>query len=66
MIRKMHGVSDYAVRARAAINGGGTGVGGGRPDILHVALDVGYGSHEAFTWAFREQFGVTPEAIRAL
>jgi len=37
----------------------------GAPDILRVALDVGYGSHEAFTRAFREQFGVTPESVRA-
>jgi AraC family transcriptional regulator len=37
----------------------------GAPDILQVALHVGYGSHEAFTRAFREQFGVTPEAVRA-
>ena len=37
----------------------------GAPDILKVALHVGYGSHEAFTRAFREQFGVTPEAVRA-
>ena len=37
----------------------------GAPDILTVALDWGYGSHEAFTRAFREQFGVTPEELRA-
>lgn len=37
----------------------------GAPDILAVALDAGYGSHEAFTRAFRDQFGLTPEAIRA-
>ena len=37
----------------------------GAPDILAVALDAGYGSHEAFTRAFREQFGLTPEALRA-
>ena len=37
----------------------------GAPDILTVALDAGYGSHEAFTRAFREQFGVTPEMLRA-
>jgi AraC family transcriptional regulator len=37
----------------------------GAPDILAVALDTGYGSHEAFTRAFREQFGVTPEECRA-
>lgn len=37
----------------------------GAPDILAVAVDAGYGSHEAFTRAFREQFGLTPEALRA-
>ena len=36
----------------------------GAPDILSIALDAGYGSHEAFTRAFRDQFGVTPEAVR--
>jgi AraC family transcriptional regulator len=38
---------------------------GGAPDILAVALDAGYGSHEAFTRAFSDQFGLTPEEIRA-
>jgi AraC family transcriptional regulator len=37
----------------------------GAPDILGVALDADYGSHEAFTRAFRDHFGVTPEAVRA-
>lgn len=37
----------------------------GAPDILAVALESGYGSHEAFTRAFRDQFGVTPETVRA-
>lgn len=37
----------------------------GAPDILNVALDHGYSSHEAFTRAFRDQFGVTPEEVRA-
>jgi len=37
----------------------------GAPDILAVALDAGYGSHEAFTRAFRDQFGKTPEVVRA-
>ncbi len=45
------------VAARALAKGAG--------DILQVALDAGYGSHEAFTRAFREQFGLTPEALRA-
>ena len=37
----------------------------GAPDILTVAIGAAYGSHEAFTRAFREQFGLTPEALRA-
>ena len=37
---------------------------GGAPDILALALDVGYGSHEAFTRAFRAQFEITPETVR--
>jgi AraC family transcriptional regulator len=37
----------------------------GAPDILNVALDADYGSHEAFTRAFRDHFGVTPEAVRS-
>jgi AraC family transcriptional regulator len=42
--------------ARMLANGGN--------DILTVALDFGYGSHEAFTRAFRDQFGLTPESVR--
>lgn len=38
----------------------------GAPDILQVALEAGYGSHEAFTRAFREQFGLTPDETRTL
>ncbi|KRR29787.1 AraC family transcriptional regulator [Bradyrhizobium retamae] len=37
----------------------------GAPDILSLALDSDYSSHEAFTRAFRDHFGVTPEAVRA-
>jgi len=36
----------------------------GAPDILTLALEAGYNSHEAFTRAFRDQFGVTPESVR--
>src|SRR6201995_5275922 len=38
---------------------------GGAPDILTLALEADYGSHEAFTRAFRDHFGVTPEAVHA-
>jgi AraC family transcriptional regulator len=34
------------------------------PDILSVALEAGYGSHEAFSRAFRQHFGLTPEQLR--
>jgi AraC family transcriptional regulator len=37
----------------------------GAPDILTVALVAGYDSHEAFTRAFRDQFGLAPELLRA-
>ena len=36
----------------------------GAPNILSIALDAGYGSHEAFTRAFRERFQHTPESVR--
>ncbi|CAM3946735.1 Right origin-binding protein [Pseudomonas reidholzensis] len=37
---------------------------GGQAEILQVALAAGYGSHEAFTRAFGEQFGVSPRQVR--
>src|SRR6476659_10496766 len=37
----------------------------GAPDILSLALEADYSSHEAFTRAFRDHFGVTPEMVRA-
>jgi AraC family transcriptional regulator len=36
----------------------------GAPSILDLALDWGYGSHEAFSRAFRDQFGIAPEQVR--
>jgi AraC family transcriptional regulator len=37
----------------------------GAPDILDLALQSGYSSHEAFTRAFRQQFGTAPESVRS-
>lgn len=37
----------------------------GAPNILGVALDACYASHEAFTRAFHDRFGCTPEEVRA-
>jgi AraC family transcriptional regulator len=36
----------------------------GHADILGLAIETGYGSHEAFSRAFRAQFGMTPEEVR--
>jgi AraC family transcriptional regulator len=36
-----------------------------KANIVDVALETGYGSHEAFTRAFRDQFDLTPEQLRA-
>src|ERR1700750_2290622 len=52
------------VRARRLTEAART-LAAGAPDILQVALDAEYGSHEAFTRAFRDHFGVTPETVRA-
>jgi AraC family transcriptional regulator len=37
----------------------------GSVDILTLALETGYSSHEAFTRAFKEQFGRTPAEVRS-
>jgi AraC family transcriptional regulator len=52
------------VRARRLSNAA-QALSGGARDILSVALEAGYGSHEAFTRAFRQQFDMTPEEVRA-
>ncbi len=36
----------------------------GERDILNLALSMGYGSHEAFSRAFKEHFLTTPESVR--
>ena len=36
----------------------------GADNILDLALEHGYASHEAFSRAFRAQFGMTPEEVR--
>jgi AraC family transcriptional regulator len=37
---------------------------GGKDEILRVALDAQYGSHEAFTRAFTACFGTSPSSVR--
>jgi AraC-like DNA-binding protein/predicted enzyme related to lactoylglutathione lyase len=36
-----------------------------RADVLRIALDAGFRSHESFTRAFRGEFGVPPSAYRS-
>jgi AraC family transcriptional regulator len=57
-----YSVMEY-VRARRLTEAAGA-LAAGAPDILAVALDSAYASHEAFTRAFRDQFGLTPEKVR--
>lgn len=40
-------------------------LGEGAPDILQLALEVGYSSHEAFSRAFRDHFAMSPEQVRS-
>ncbi|HEY1878524.1 MAG TPA: helix-turn-helix domain-containing protein [Caulobacteraceae bacterium] len=55
-------VMDY-VRARR-LSHAAEALAGGAQNILEVALGAGYGSHEAFSRAFRARFGLAPEAVR--
>jgi AraC family transcriptional regulator len=54
----------HYVRSRRLTQAARSLASGDAPDILNLALDAGYGSHEAFTRAFRAQFGTTPEMVR--
>jgi AraC family transcriptional regulator len=51
------------VRARR-LSDAAKSLAAGAPNILTVALDAGYNSHEAFTRAFRDRFQETPENVR--
>jgi AraC family transcriptional regulator len=55
-------VMEY-VRARR-LSDAARALADGAQDILDVAIASGYGSHEAFTRAFRARFGATPETVR--
>jgi len=55
-------VMDY-VRARR-LSQAALRLADGADDILGLALGTGYGSHEAFSRAFKRRFGVTPEDVR--
>lgn len=51
------------VRGRR-LSAAATALANGAADILELALQSGYGSHEAFSRAFKNLFGITPDAVR--
>jgi AraC family transcriptional regulator len=55
-------VMDYARSRR--LSEAARALARGASNILELALESGYGSHEAFSRAFRAQFGATPESVR--
>lgn len=56
-------ISEY-VRVRR-LSEAAKALASGATDILEIALSAGYGSHEAFTRAFRQHFDLVPEQVRA-
>lgn len=55
-------VMDY-VRGRR-LTDAARALAAGADDILQLALGSGYGSHQAFSRAFKARFGAAPEAVR--
>src|SRR2546430_15478195 len=51
------------VRARR-LSEAARALAGGAPDILNLALEADYGSHQAFTRAVRDPLGVPPQTGR--
>jgi AraC family transcriptional regulator len=57
------GVNEYVRRLR--LESAAVALKSSGRSIIRVALDAGYGTHEAFSRAFRQQFGVSPSQYRA-
>jgi AraC family transcriptional regulator len=57
------GVNEYVRRLR--LESAALALKSSGHSIIRVALDAGYGTHEAFSRAFRQQFGVSPSQYRA-
>lgn len=57
-------LADYLHRRRLEVAALRLAAGTGEP-VLAIALDLGFGSGDAFTRAFKERFGCTPGAWRA-
>ncbi len=55
-------VMEYVRRRR--LSSAACALASGAADILDVALEAGYNSHEAFSRAFKIEFGATPDQVR--
>lgn len=58
------GVAPMTYVRRRRLSEAANALTNGATEILPVALDAKYESHEAFTRAFKDQFGVTPAVAR--
>ena len=59
------GEAPSSLRRRVLLERSAFHLAAGRRSVLDVAVEAGYGSHEAFTRAFRRAYGTTPSAWRA-
>lgn len=59
-----YSIMEYARRRR--LSEAARLLAAGQDDVIEVALAVGYQSHEGFSRAFRDCFGVTPQEVRRL
>jgi AraC-like DNA-binding protein len=54
----------YLTRLRAAL--AADRLRAGDADLTRLALDLGFSDHSHFTHAFRDEWGLSPSALRAL
>ena len=57
------GVAEYVRRVR--LERAASALKSTKDEVVSIAFDAMYGSHEAFTRAFRRQFGVSPSEFRS-
>jgi AraC family transcriptional regulator len=64
IFRSGAGISPMAYLRARRLSEAAKRLAGGEADILTIALEAQYGSHEAFTRAFAACFGVVPSRVR--
>src|SRR3954470_3291921 len=64
MIRSVAGEPPQALRRRVLLERAAYRMLTPRAPLIDIAVEAGYGSHEAFTRAFSRAYGVTPSAWR--